>query len=360
MAATLDDYGWEAWRSAAPSHADPIPERPPAGVGRVVRIDRGVYAVVTADDVVAASIAGELKDAADPVLRPAIGDWVIVAHDGDDAVVRVVLARRSMFVRGDIARMQAQVVAANVDVVFVVHSASDEPNLRRLERELVLAFQSGAQPVIVLSKADLARDAERVVEAIRPASVGLDIVVTSAVSGAGVDALASYGADASARILTLAFIGASGVGKSTLVNALLGSDVQATAPIRVADGKGRHTTTARELFLLPHGGVLVDTPGLRSLGMWRSDEGIAAAFADIEELAGSCRFSNCGHDQEPGCAVIEAVAAGRLEADRVRNHRDLQRELDRLDAEAEARGRVVKQQERVARARAQRSAPPAR
>ena len=161
MAATLDKYGWEAWRSAAPSHADPIPDQPPPGVGRVVRIDRGVYAVVTDDDVVAASIAGELKDASDPVLRPAIGDWVVVAHDGDDSVLRLVLPRRSMFVRGDISRMQAQVVAANIDVVFVVHSASDEPNLRRLERELVLAFQSGAQPVIVLSKSDLADDVER-------------------------------------------------------------------------------------------------------------------------------------------------------------------------------------------------------
>jgi ribosome biogenesis GTPase len=356
VAATLDEYGWEAWRSAAPTHADPIPEQPPAGVGRVVRIDRGVYAVVTDTEVVAASLAGEFKDAADPVVRPAIGDWVVVAHEGDDTVVRVVLPRRSMFVRGDIARMQAQVVAANIDVVFVVHSASDEPNLRRLERELVLAFQSGAQPVIVLSKADLADRVTRVVDAIRPAAVDLDIVVTSAVTGAGVETLETCGTHG----LTLAFIGASGVGKSTLVNALLGADVQATAPIRATDGKGRHTTTARELFVLPRGGVLVDTPGLRSLGMWRSDEGIAAAFSDIEELARSCRFSDCAHDHEPGCAVIEAVAAGRLDADRVRNHRDLQRELDRLDAEAEARGRVVKQQERVARARAQRSAPPVR
>ncbi len=346
VAATLGAYGWQVWRSAAPAHADPIPEQPPAGVGRVVRIDRGVYTVVTDDGAVAASLAGELKDAGDPVARPAIGDWVVLAGSGD-AVIGRVLPRRSMFVRGDIARMQAQVVAANVDVVFVVHPASGEPNLRRLERELVLAFQSGAQPVVVLSKADLAAGAARAADAIRPSSVGLDVVVTSAVTREGVDALESYGAHGQ----TMAFIGASGVGKSTLVNVLLGADVQETAPIREADGKGRHTTTARELFLLPHGGVLVDTPGLRSLGMWRSDEGIAAAFADIEELAWACRFSNCTHDHEPGCAVIGAVGQGRLDADRVRNHRHLQLELDRLDAEAEARGRVVKQQERAARAK---------
>ncbi len=352
MVDVLDAYGWRVWRAAAPSHAEPIPEAPPAAVGRVVRVDRGVYAVVTAHDVLAASLAGELKDTKDPVERPAIGDWVVL--DLDDAVLVTVLPRRSMFVRGDIARLQAQVVAANVDVVFVVHPAIGEPNLRRLERELVLAFQSGAQPVIVVSKADLVADVDAVVEAIRPSSVGLDIVATSALDGRGVDRLAGFASHGH----TIAFIGASGVGKSTMVNALLGADVQETAPIRATDGKGRHTTTVRELFLLPNGGVLVDTPGLRSLGMWRSDEGIAAAFGDIEELARSCRFSDCTHDHEPGCAVGDAVAAGRIDPDRVRNHRDLQLELDRLDAEAEARGRVVKQQERVARARAQRSAPP--
>jgi ribosome biogenesis GTPase len=353
----LDAYGWPVWRAGARSVAD-VPETPPADLGRVVRIDRGVYAVVTEDEVVAASLVGDLKDAADPVERPAIGDWVVVGRDKEsgDTVVRTVMGRRSMFVRGDIARMQAQVVAANVDVVFVVVPASSEANLRRLERELVLAFQSGAQPVIVLSKADLAADVDGALAAIRPAAVDLDVVVTSGITGDGVDTLAAIGSPGR----TLAFIGASGVGKSTLVNALLGAEVQATAPIRATDGKGRHTTTARELFLLPGGGVLVDTPGLRSLGMWRSDEGIAAAFADIEELARSCRFSDCTHDHEPGCVVMEAVKDGRIDAERVRNHQDLQRELDRLDAEAEARGRVVKQQERSARLRAQRSAPPVR
>ena len=212
------------------------------------------------------------------------------------------------------------------------------------------------EPVVVVSKADLVDDVDGAVDAIRPSSLDLDVVVTSAKQHRGVDVLEAYGEQGR----TLAFIGASGVGKSTLVNSLLGSDVQATAPIRATDGKGRHTTTTRELFLLPGEGVLVDTPGLRSLGMWRSDEGIAAAFADVEELAGRCRFSDCTHDREPGCAVMEAVHAGLIDADRVRNHRDLQRELDRLDAEAEARGRVVKQQERVARVRAQRGAPPAR
>jgi ribosome biogenesis GTPase len=353
----LDAYGWRIWRAGArASEVATIPIEPGPDIGRVARIDRGVYAVVTDGEAVAASLAGDLKHVADPVERPAIGDWVVL--DIADAVIGSVLGRRSMFLRGDFARMQAQVVAANVDIVFVVHPASSEPSLRRLERELVLAFQSGAEPVLVLSKADMCDDAEGARDAVRPVAVGLDVVLTSGVTGHGVEQLAAYGAQGR----TLAFIGASGVGKSTLVNALLGADVQATAPIRARDGKGRHTTTARELFLLPGGGVLVDTPGLRSLGMWRSDEGIAAAFADIEELARACRFSNCTHDREPGCAVVAAVAAGDLDADRVRNHRALQEELDRLDAEAEARGRVVKQQERSARLRAQRAAgvPPSR
>ncbi len=347
----LDAYGWSAWRST-PSAAAARASAPDGPIGRVVRIDRGVYAVMTDAGVVATSLAGELKDASDPVERPAIGDWVVL--DDDSAVLRSMLPRRSMFVRGDLARMQGQVVAANIDVVFVVHPATLEPSLRRLERELVLAFQSGAEPVVVLSKADLCANVDAAVALVRPCAPGLTIVVASVVTGQGVATLAEFGASGH----TLAFIGASGVGKSTLINALLGSEVQQTAPVREADGKGRHTTTARELFLLASGGVLVDTPGLRSLGMWRSDEGIALAFSDIEELARHCHFSDCTHDHEPGCAVLEAIRDGRLDAERVRNRNALHAELDRLDDEAEARGRVVKQQERSARARARRDSDP--
>ncbi len=326
------DYGWDESIGAGVDADD-------ARVGRITRIDRGVYLVVTGDGEQPMSLAGELKDRKDPIDRPTIGDWVAV--DAHDDVITALLARRSEFLRGDIDRMQAQVVAANIDVVFVVHAGDAEPNARRLERELVLAWQSGAVPVLVINKADLAVDgAEAARRVLTPSAPHVDVVVTSARTDLGIDQLAAYGRPHR----TLAFIGASGVGKSTLVNALLGSEVQATKATRETDGRGRHTTVARALFVLPGGGVLVDTPGLRSVGLWRSDEGLALAFADIEELARQCRFSDCTHDHEPGCAV-----RGVIDAERLAHWRRLADELDRLDDEAEARGRVVKQQDRAER-----------
>lgn len=340
---TLEEYGWDDRVAVLARDAD-------GAVGRVTRIDRGAYNVVTESGEGPATISGELADARDPTERPAIGDWVVLS---DDDVVTAVLPRWSAFVRGDIARLQSQVVAANVDVVFVVHGADLEPNPRRLERELVLAWQSGAQPVLVVNKADVG-DADAVVAALAPNAPNVDVVVTSAPDGRGVDALAAYGSDSSgasgAGHRTLAFIGASGVGKSTLVNALLGREAQATGEIRARDGRGRHTTVARALFCLPGGGVLIDTPGLRSVGLWRSDEALALAFSDIEELARQCRFSDCTHDHEPDCAV-----RGVIDAERLASWRRLHHELDRLDEEAEARSRVVKQQDRAAARRVTRS-----
>ena len=334
----LDAYGWDPRVDALVRAADSE-----LTVARVARIDRGVYTVVTDDGFCATSLSGELKSTRDPVDRPTVGDWVLV--DTADGVVHTVLARRSAFLRGDVDRLQAQAVAANIDVVFVVHAASSDMNLRRLERELVLAHQSGAEPVVVLSKADLCPDVDAATDAASACAPGSAVVVTSARTGLGVDRLAAYGRDGR----TLAFIGASGVGKSTLVNSLLGAEVQATGAIRDFDGKGRHTTSARSLHPLDTGGVLVDTPGLRSVGMWRSDEGLAAAFADLEALAADCRFSDCTHDHEPGCAVLAAVERGELDGERVAHHRQLHAELDRLDDEAEQRRRVVKQQERARR-----------
>jgi ribosome biogenesis GTPase len=321
-----------------------------ATLGRVTRIDRGFYSVITQRDTRRASLSGELKDAPEPEDRPAIGDWVLLGGDG---VLEVVLDRRSAFRRGDAERLRAQVVAANIDVAFVVHASNDEPNLRRLERELALAWESGAIPVVVLTKADECASPDDVAERVTTGVRGVDVVITSAYQRVGLDALVEF----ARPNRTVAFIGASGVGKSSLVNALVDDDVQDVAAVRESDGRGRHTTTHRELFLLPGGGVLIDTPGLRTIGMWQSDEGISKVFADIEELASRCRFSDCTHSIEPGCAVRIAIDAGALDEARVKNYRSMLAELDALDRASEVRARLDKKRHAKMLSKAVRSMP---
>lgn len=331
--AALVQIGWNERVAAVVEEA--TAELRSAGIaavvpGRVSRVDRRIVSVITEDGSVRAATG------TDPL---ATGDWVLVAEGDESLVVAAVLARHSAFVRGDpmdgTAR-NAQVVAANIDTVFVTQSFENGPNPRRLERELVLAFESGADPVIVLTKSDL-MTGEIDLSSVERSASGAPVIVTSAVSGMGVDDLRKY----ATRGRTVALIGASGVGKSTLVNALVGADVQATGEVRARDQRGRHTTTARELVLLPDGGVLVDTPGLRAVTLWAADDGFHRAFADIEALAADCRFRDCAHDQEPGCAVQAAVARGGLDAARVVHYRELDAELDavaRRERESDERG----------------------
>jgi ribosome biogenesis GTPase len=260
-----------------------------------------------------------------------------VLVDGEQVVA--VLPRRSAVVRGDTidgVAQDAQVLAANIDVVLIVQSLTNGANARRLERELVLAYESGAMPVVVLTKADAVGEPEvaLAIEAVIGSAAGVDVVVTSARSGIGLEDLHALVADNR----TIALIGASGVGKSTLINALVGSEVQDTGDVRAGDQRGRHTTTARELVLLPGGGVLVDTPGLRTVSLWDADEGLSKAFGDIETLATQCRFTDCAHDREPGCAVKAAIERGELDRDRLRHYRHLDAELD--EAERRRRGRA--------------------
>jgi ribosome biogenesis GTPase len=283
---------------------------------RVARVDRGWATVLTADGTERVQLAGH---------SVATGDWILV----DQGKVAAALPRRSAFVRGDSGEgrtRRPQVVAANVDLVFVVQSLNNGPNIRRLERELVLAFESGAEPIVVLSKADLveAAEVERAVALARSAAADVEVVVTSAVTGAGLDRLRSL----ANPDRTVALIGASGVGKSRLVNGLVGESVQAVGDVREGDQRGRHTTTARELVALPGGGWLVDTPGLRSVALWDADEGLSRVFADIEALVAQCRFSNCSHGPEPDCAVRAAIERGDLDSARYEHYLRLDHELD--------------------------------
>jgi ribosome biogenesis GTPase / thiamine phosphate phosphatase len=311
--AALARLGWdEALAAAAAADVAHLGASP----GRVARVDRGWATVMTATGTVRAQLAGH---------SVATGDWLLLEHGKVVAALR----RRSAFVRGDAGEGRSrrpQVVAANVDLVFVVQSLNNGPNIRRLERELVLAFESGAVPVVVLSKADLVdpSDVELAVEAARAAAADVEVVVTSAVTGTGLDRLRSLAhADR-----TVALIGASGVGKSRLVNGLVGDSVQAIGAVRENDQRGRHTTTARELVALPGGGWLVDTPGLRSVAMWDADDGLSRVFADIEELVARCRFKNCSHGPEPDCAVRAAIERGELDAARFAHYQQLDEELD--------------------------------
>ncbi|HEX4490918.1 MAG TPA: ribosome small subunit-dependent GTPase A [Acidimicrobiia bacterium] len=325
--AELARLGWDDERAAeAAARVEPNDV-----VGRVGRVDRGWITVFTGRKPLRARAAG-LGRHRDPMRRPAVGDWVIVRGD---ALVEV-LPRRSALVRGvteggtDAAA--AQVVAANVDRVFIVHAIDVPLRARRLERELVVVHDAGAEPVVVLTKAELVDDVDARVGAARAVVGSVAVHAVSARTTAGMDALRASVEPGR----TVAIIGPSGAGKSTLINGFVGEELLPTGEVRENDRRGRHTTVARDLVLLDSGGIVVDTPGLRSVGLWDSDDGFEEAFADVEALARDCRFADCLHRSEPGCAVRAAVARGDLDEDRVDAYVHLDAELDRLaDREVE-------------------------
>lgn len=318
---TLAQLGWDSTRS------DKFSDYAAAGLfpARVIRPER--TACVVAGDGVTLSARLQLEaDGTAATGLPTVGDWVAcspAADDGSPTAIRAVLARTSAFVKHAAGNETvAHVLAANVDTVFVVIPLNRKLNLSRIERFLTLAWESGATPVVVLSKADVCDDLPAALDATAEVAPGVDVLAVSSVTGAGLG-------DVMARVTpgsTVALLGQSGAGKSTLVNALAGEELMATRDIR-ADGRGRHTTTHRELVILPGGGILIDTPGLRTLLLWDADEGLERAFEDVEGYAAECRFADCQHRAEPGCAVIAAVASGELPQRRVDSHRKLQNEL---------------------------------
>lgn len=307
---------------------------------RVVRGDRGGALVATSAGITrAAPSARLLKSARGAVDLPAVGDWVAVmdAEAIDVPLIEAVLPRTSAITRGDPGEDSGvQVLAANVDTVFVVHPIAEPPNLRRLERELSLAWDSGAVPVIALTKADLSADPPSAQAAVESIALGVDVLVMNALAGESVAPLHDYMSGHRTAVL----LGPSGAGKSTIVNALLGRRRQETGAVRAGDQRGRHTTVARELIALPEGGVLIDTPGLRALGLTGSEEGISLTFTDIELLADACRFRDCMHDAEPGCAVRAAIDAGTLPSARLASYQKLMRDAQVAAARTDARLRA--------------------
>jgi ribosome biogenesis GTPase len=364
----LLSLGWDDGFAASYGPYD-APHNAPA---RVTRVDRGQVEAVRSAGPVRAVLPKRLLAAAadDPTQYPCTGDWVVLADapaggsrpngggpvratemipdvdrtsrpDPVRLTVEAVLPRRTAFVRAGVAKGVAlgQVLAANVDVALIVEGLWPEPDFGRIERLLALAWESGAQPMVVLTKADLAADADQLRDDVAATAPGVDVYAISATTGAGMTALAPY--VVSGR--TIALLGRSGAGKSTLVNALAGADVMATRAAR-SDHKGRHTTVHRELVMLPSGGMIIDTPGLRSIGLWETEAGLDLVFADIDELAQRCRFGDCGHVTEPDCAVLAAIEDGTLPVRRLESWRKLQREAAWIAARSDARLR----QQRVA------------
>jgi len=323
----IESYGWNAHFAAAIA-ALGTTELVPA---RVIEEQRGMYRIMMATGERRVEIVGRLRLSG---TLPAVGDWVAVrpAAGDDGGSIQHVLERQTKISRKVAGKTsREQVLAANLDTVFMVTSCNEDFSPRRIERYLTMIWESGARPVVLLNKSDLVDD-----------SGSLSVEAQAVALGVAVHAVCAKSADGLGPLLpylevgrTIALIGSSGVGKSTIVNRLMGEDVQDVKEMRDDDAKGRHTTRSRQLFLLPTGALVLDTPGLRELALWITDSGLGQTFADIEQLAEGCRFQNCAHGSEPDCAVASAVEAGRLAADRLESYHKLRRELEYIERKAD-------------------------
>jgi ribosome biogenesis GTPase len=330
---TLRELGWRAdWAVPAMGPGDVL--------GRVAVEHRNAYEVYSEAGEISAEVSGRLRHQLAGDSRenhPVVGDWVVVRlHPGEaKGTIQAVLPRRTQFARGAAGSEGVrQIVAANVDVVFLVSGLDGELNPRRIERYITLARDGGTQPVVVLNKADLCDDVERERRRAESVAIDLPVLVVSALEGTGVSGLEPSFVDNQ----TVAFLGSSGVGKSTLINSLLGRDAQRTGDLR-SDGKGRHTTTTRSLIARPGGGLVLDTPGMRELQLWEGGAGHESAFADVEDFAGGCRFRDCTHTNEPGCGVIAAVEEGLLSQERWASYHKLRREIAYLESKSDPQAR---------------------
>jgi ribosome biogenesis GTPase len=349
---TLEDLGW------TPRFAEAFEPHRATGMApaRVSLEHTHIYRVISPDGEALARVSGRLRhDASGRADFPAVGDWVVVeaaagggdasasartmgsASYGETGRIRAVLPRATHFSRRAAGNAtEEQVVAANIDVVFLVSGLDHDFNPRRIERYLVTAWESGAAPVIVLNKADLVEDPAAFVADVSALAAGVPVYAVSARRLESMSALRAH----LGRGRTAALLGSSGVGKSSIANALIGEELLRTREVRESDSRGRHTTTGRQLVLLPGGGILIDTPGMRELQLWDMGEAVAGAFSDVESIGEGCRFRDCRHAGEPGCAVVAAVAAGLLPTERLESYRKLQGEQAFQATQQEERGRL--------------------
>ncbi len=337
----LERYGWNETREAGFA-----PYRSKAWIpGRVVSEHKRMYRLRTEGGELLAELSGKLRyEALERGELPAVGDWVAASARPEEgrATIHAVLPRTSKFSRRAAGNETTeQIVAANVDTVFLVSSLNPDFNPRRLERYLLLAWESGANPAIVLTKADLCPDPTPYLEQARAIGLGVPVHAVSAETGDGMDAIRGYVSDGR----TAALLGSSGVGKSTLANAMLGEARLAVSGIREDDARGRHTTTHRELFALPTGGLLIDTPGMREMQLWDVGQGLSETFEDVVAVAARCRFADCRHEREPGCAVREALRDGTLPEGRYRNYRKMEAEAAHAARKESARLQAAKKQQ---------------
>ncbi|HVF49847.1 MAG TPA: ribosome small subunit-dependent GTPase A [Pyrinomonadaceae bacterium] len=339
---SLDKYGWDAFfaESFAPLARDGY------AAGRVFLQHNKIYMLYAEAGELAAEVAGKMEyEASGPDDFPAVGDWVAIRTRKDErkATIHEILPRRSKFSRKVAgSRTDEQIVAANVDTLFLVTGLDNDFNLRRIERYLLMASESGARAVVVLNKADVAEDVEAKVREVRAIASDAPVLLMSAKESEGVEQLLPY----TGAGQTVSLIGSSGVGKSTIINKLLGTEKQKVSEVRASDERGKHTTTHRELLLLPTGGLIIDTPGMRELQLLVREHGLRDTFEDIEALMSRCYFSDCGHKTEPDCAVREALATGELDAERYSNYQKMQAEMDALAAK-QARGLAALKKEKM-------------
>lgn len=313
-------------------------------VGRVALEHKNTYILYTEQGELAAVVTGKLRyQATGRQDLPAVGDWVVITvRNGENkATIAGILPRKSKFSRKTVgSKTQEQIIATNVDTVFLICGLDHDFNLRRIERYLIMVWESGANPVIVLNKADLCTDVAGRQAEVAAIAIGVPIIVLSAITKQGLEALTPYLQPGQ----TVALLGSSGVGKSTLTNQLVGKEIQTVAEVRQGDHRGRHTTTHRELILLPSGSLLMDTPGMREIQIWAKDESVDQTFTDITTLAMQCRFHDCQHSDEPGCAVQDAIAAGILDQQRFGNYQKLQKELNYLVRKQDQKASLVEKE----------------